>query len=258
MCNPRRIQITATRQLNEAWQREVTRAVSLSESVRGEARVRQPLGATLSRPALRALESALAGNDSGWAETGEGYRYEVEGGYAVYHTGEQALEIVAYLEDEVEARAEQTTRLEGRVTEEIVAEGEGQYYDDGWGGRNEERGRHDAHTQAERKLDAAARARLERAGQEAEAQMVSGFEAAVRTQAEGELRRRAAERQAALAEQARRHLESVGLRARQAFHQLLAHAYRDAILAYARQHRAEGIQCHEDGEVVEIEFSLRG
>jgi hypothetical protein len=258
MCNPRRVRVTATRQLDEAWQREITRTVSLRESVRGEARVRQPLGQTLGTPALRALESALAASASGWTQVAEGYRYDVEGGYAVYHTDEQTLEIVGVMEAEVQADVKQTRQLEGRVNAEISAEGEGQYYDDGWGGSNEETGRQAAQTDAERKLQTEARQRLEAAAQEAELQISTDLEATAQAEAEAEIRRRAEERQAQLAQQARGHLESVGMRARQAFHGLLAQAYRDAILAYARQHQAEDIQFHEDGEVVEIEFSLRG
>ena len=257
MCNPRYVRITATRQLDEAWQREVTRVVSLQENVRGEARVRQPLGATVSRPALRALESALAGPASGWVESDEGYRFDVEGGYAIYHPDDQSLEVVAYMEAEVRAEAEARDVLEGRVTGEVTVEAEGHYYDDGWGGHNEASGRRAAEAAADQRLAAAARARVENEARETEARASSRIEAAARSQAEEELRRRAAERQAALAAQARRHLEIIGVRARQAFHGLLAQAYRDAILAYARQHQAEGVQCHDDGEVVEIEFSLR-
>jgi FtsH ternary system domain X2 len=257
MCNPRRVRITTTRQLDQAWQREITRTVSLRESVRGEARVRQQLGSTLGRPALRALESALAGNQSGWTETAEGYRHEVEGGYAIYNTDEQTLEIVAVSEDEVQAEGQETQRIEGRLSREISAEGEGQYYDDGYGGSNEESGRKAAQAHAERNLDLATQQYLDAAANEGEVRLSSTVEAAALNRAQEEIRQRADERQRGLEQEARRHLENVGLRARQAFHHLLADAYRDAILAYARSHNAEGIEYREDGEVVEIEFSLR-
>jgi hypothetical protein len=52
-------------------------------------------------------------------------------------------------------------------------------------------------------------------------------------------------------------LEAVGLRCRQAFHQVLARAYRDAILAYARRQGAEVVHDREDDGTLEIEFRLR-
>src|SRR5262249_57039713 len=57
MCNPRRVRITATRELAEAWQREVTRSVQLRGRVVGEARARQALGDALSTPVRVAFEA---------------------------------------------------------------------------------------------------------------------------------------------------------------------------------------------------------
>ena len=78
MCNPRRIRVSASRQIDEAWQHEVSRTVELSATVTGEARVRQPLGTELSGQTLRALEVALAAPDSGWVQIENGYRMTVE------------------------------------------------------------------------------------------------------------------------------------------------------------------------------------
>ncbi|MGK7877961.1 MAG: molecular chaperone DnaJ [Xenococcaceae cyanobacterium] len=256
MCNPRRIRVTATRQLDRAWQREVSRTVQLHEQVIGEARVRQPLDSTLGVPALRALESALAADESGWTEVEEGYRYEVEGGYVTYLIDDQVLEIVAVLEDEVHSSGKETRQLEGVVRTEISAEGEGKYYDDGWGGRTREVAEKEAQTAAQRELDEVAGSQIEQATREAEAQASEEIESAARAQAEDQLQQIAAERRAVLSEQARQHLDTVGLRCRQAFHRVLAQAYRDAILAYARRNGAENIQCSEEENIVEIEFSL--
>ena len=256
MCNPRRIRVTASRQLEQAWQREVSRTVQLQEQVTGEARIRQPLDSTLGAPALRALESALAAEESGWIEVEQGYRYQVEGGYVTYLIDEQALEIVAVLADEVESSAQATTRLEGVVRREISVEGEGQYYDDGWAGRTREVGEKEAQRAAQQRLEREASSQVEQVAQEAEAEVLEAIESAARTQAEEQLQQKAAQRRALLSEQARQHLDTVGLRCRQAFHQVLAQAYRDAILAYARRKGADNIQYSEEGNIVEIEFSL--
>ncbi|AOY84458.2 hypothetical protein BJP36_01335 [Moorena producens JHB] len=257
MCNPRRIRVTATRQLNQAWQREVSRTIELREQVRGEARIRQALDSTLGKPALRALEAALAAPDSGWSEVEEGYRYDVEGGYVTYLIDQQALEIVAILEDEVQASGQGSRILEGLIHREISAEAEGKYYDDGWGGNTKEVAQEQAKAAAEREIDQIARSEIEQAGTQAEEHSAEEIEAEARTQAEGRLQQLAANRQAVLSQQARQNLDTVGLRCRQAFHQVLATAYRDAILAYARRNGAENIQCSEEGNVVEIEFNLQ-
>ena len=68
MCNPRRVTVTATPDIAEAWQREVCRTVQLAERVTGEARLRQALSSHLGSPALRALEARLAAGTPGWEE----------------------------------------------------------------------------------------------------------------------------------------------------------------------------------------------
>jgi hypothetical protein len=257
MCNPRRIEITATRELSEAWQREVSRTAALSARVVGEARVSQRMGDTLGGPALKALEAALGGGDTGWCEVEEGYRLDVPGGYAVYRTDDQTLEIVAVREAVVEAKGEAKAVLSGEVRDTLAVEAGATYYEDGWGGRTEDRAKAEAEKSAQRQLDAAAQVRLRDAGQEAEAAAESGLTAQAEAAAQAELDRAAALRREELARQANQNVEAVGLRCRQAFHALLARAYRDAILAYARRNGAEGVQCREGEDGVEIEFQMQ-
>ena len=52
-------------------------------------------------------------------------------------------------------------------------------------------------------------------------------------------------------------LTAVGVEGRNLFHHVLAEAYRDAILAYARARRADNIQFSDNGGVLEIEFELQ-
>ena len=196
----------------------------------------------------------MAAEGSGWTETEEGFRFDVEGGYVVYLMGERALEIVARLEDDVSVAGQVTQTLAGQLAEQLSVEGEGRCYDDGWGGQNENTAREAAAADAQRRLKEEARQRVRQAQQNAEAPAAAELEAAARHRAEAELRRAAAERRAQLAAAARQRLNEVGLRCRQAFHAVLARAYRDAILAYARNHGAEGLQCTDNGETIEIEF----
>lgn len=258
MCNPRRVTVTATRNIAEAWQREVSRTVELSEQVVGEARLRQALSSSLGNAALRALEARLAAGAPGWQTVDEGYRYDVEGGYVLYRPDEQALEIVASLHDVVQAQGSAVTVLQGELRDTLTAEEARTYYEDGYAGRNEARAREEAEEAVQKQLSLTLKERLAQAERQAESAEDARLQAKARQDAEQKLARSAEERRQALNQQAKTHLETVGLRCRQAFHQLLAQAYRDAILAYARRQGAEGIECHEDEGVLEIEFFVDG
>jgi hypothetical protein len=254
MCNPRRVTITATRELDEAWRHEVARTVQLAAEVAGEARVREPLAETLGAPALAALEMALAEGDPEWREVDGRYRHEVEGGGAVYDPEEQTLEIVAARTDRVEARGTATAELHGTVQATVAAEGASGYYEDGWRGYTRERAEEDAERVARGRLDEAARREVEAAREAAAAQAAPGIAARAEERAREELERSAEATRTELRRQAAAHLEAVGLRCRQAFHRLLARAYRDALLAYARRQGAEVLTSHDDDGILEIEL----
>lgn len=257
MCNPRRIRVTATQQIEEGWERIVRRTVEMRGSVSGEARVRQALDDSIGGPALVMLEAILASGHPDWAETQEGYRCSVPGGYVVYRPSDRSLEMVATLESEVMVSGEAEQRLQGVASGEVTAEGEATYYDDNWGGRTEEHAREEAAAAAQRRLDQARQARLEEDQRQAEAAAAESIESDAQRQAQVALEQAAAQRRAELDHQAAAHLEAVGLQCRQRFHRLLGEAYRDAILAYAQANRAEGIECRDDGTTVEIEFLVR-
>jgi hypothetical protein len=256
MCNPRRVRVAASQQVDLAWQAEVSRTIELCATVSGEARIRQGLDSELSPQTLRALEMALATPDSGWQEVEGGYRRDVDGGHVVYLTDERALEIVATSSDEIRALGEASREIEGRVTRDVRARGTGDYYEDGYRGRTEEAGRRDAEQDANRNIEALKDRHVERAKRRAERHASGEVEAEARARAESDLERRAEARRSQLEGEARRHLDAVGLRGRQAFNRVLASAYRDAILAYARANHADGVVCTETGEVIEIEFKV--
>ncbi|MGO8673138.1 MAG: molecular chaperone DnaJ [Capsulimonadaceae bacterium] len=257
MCNPRRVRVTATRELREAWQREVSRSIELQEIVTGEARVRQPLGATVGAPVLRAIVDLMSRPESGWTAVEEGFRHEVEGGYVLYHADESLLEIVAQSRDTVTVVGEATQRLGGEIVDTLQAQGEGKYYDDHWGGRTEVHARRDADAQAQRALDQAQRERIAAAEREAEDLAAQGLTAEAAARAREQMRQQAEQTRADLAAQSRSRMETVGVLARRAFHAVLAQGYANSILAYARLHGASDIHCDESGDTVDIEFSLR-
>ena len=256
MCNPRRICVTATRQINEAWEREVTRAVELQGLVSGQARALQRLGPTVGVPALQAMEQLLAEGAEGWERIDGGYRHDVEGGYIVYDPAAQTIEIVAECEDTVTATGAHTEALSGLVQSEATQEGAGMYYSDGWGGRTKVAGEKQAEDDAQRKLDEEQRRLLREAAEQAEHEATAGVETVARQEAEQRLAQVEAERREQLAADARANLRQVGTRARQAFHQLLARGYQAAILEYARAHGAI-VTCSDDqGDTIDIEFRV--
>lgn len=257
MCNPRRVEIVATRQLQEAWEREVTRQVTLSSRVAGEARVCQPLDATLSQPVLRALEIVMAQPDSGWHSCEGGYRFEVEGGYALYLPEQGTLEIVARLEEEVEAGATVSEILRGEVETELSAKGKGTYYDDNYGGRTEAVAKREAEAAAQKQLDQEAGRHLAEVAEQAVAERACSIEAAAHQRAAEGLRQQEEKKRSQLVAQATDQLHTVGVRARHAFHQALACAYRDALLGFARLNQSGAIHCTEDDDVIEIEFNVQ-
>jgi hypothetical protein len=258
MCNPRRIVVTATRDLSEAWQHEVARTVRMTGRAVGSARIRQPIGASLGTPARRALDAAFATGIPGWTAVDEGFRHEVEGGYVVYHPDDQTLEIVATCETEIAVEGRAAQQIRGVVQGAIRAEGVSTIYDDGWGGRTEAVGHNEATARANELLDRERQKKLEEARRDAEAGIANAVEGSARDAAAANLQNEAARREAELARQATARLDAVGARCRAAFHDVLARAYRDALLAYARRQNAEVVECRDENGVLSVELRVRG
>jgi hypothetical protein len=238
MCNPRQVRVRATHRLAEAWQDEIRRQVTVSGEARGRASLREPLDASLGAPVLAALEQVMADSPD-WEEVDGGFRRRLDGGYVQYHADTRELEIVAEVAEAIQAAGVAGRTIDGILDEEVEIEGVGRYYDDGWGGRTEARARREA----EADLD---EARL-RAGVERRA---AARDAATREHAaELDAGARADAMAAAV-------LASIGVQGRAFLNQALAQAYRDAILAFARSRRAEGIRMSESGGVLDIEFEM--
>jgi hypothetical protein len=256
MCNPRKVVVTAGRELAVAWEHEVRRVATRSAGATGEARVREELDASIGAPVLTMLERVLDGAE-GWQRLDDSFRYELDGGYLEYHVDSRSIEIVARASDMVDVEVSTSTVMRGEISETIEASGIGRYYDDEWGGVTAA----DAQVAAERDAAANLEARrhevLDAARNAAEAERARELEAAVGAQADAELAARTAEREAELRAEAARRLTAIGIQGRNVLHQALALAYRDAILAYARVRGAERLSVSEQGGVVDIEFELR-
>ncbi|MBG0562558.1 molecular chaperone DnaJ [Actinoplanes aureus] len=256
MCNPRRIDVTATQHLREAWEHEVRRAATISGAATGRARIVESLDTTLGAPTLAALAQTLDRAD-GWVLDGDVYRYEMAGGYVAYHTDTCELEIVAVLAEELSATGEASRTVSGEVDRDIEASGSGIHYDDNWGGITEDDARREAERQAQRNLSAAREEALSAAQTAAAAEHLADLDASARAAATAELDRLVGERSAQLNEAAAESLAAIGVRGRNEFHRVLAEAYREAVLAYARVRGADSVHVVESDGVLEIEFEIQ-
>jgi hypothetical protein len=255
MCNPRRVRVTATRNLAESWKQEVRRQVNRSGQATGAARVREPLSATLGTPTLAALASVLA-RTPGWERSGDAFVHQLDGGYVRYDAARRELEIVAVATGTVEVSLDGSVVVEGSLDTSIQVEGVGIYYGDGYGGTSPATARAAARHDAAAALDAEAKQQRTEARRETDERAGAAVLRDVTERAETAFDEATAEREEQLREQAAAELTAVGIEGRNVFHQALAAAYRDAILAYARSRGAEGIRCAEQGGTVDIEFEL--
>ncbi len=255
MCNPRRVCVRATRQLEQAWEEEVLRQITRSGGVTGEASIREPLDAGIGAPTLAALADVLE-RTPGWEWDGEAFVHQLNGGQISFDPVSRVLEIAARLSDQVEVTAESRRTVSGTLTETVQAEGQGTYYDDGWGGRTADTARAEAQRNAEAAIESAAAEIIARERAEANRREGAAVEADAAMLADRAFAERSAVRRTELQRAARARLDAVGVQGRNLFHAALAEAYRDAILAYARARGADGISCREEGGVMEIEFEM--
>lgn len=255
MCNPRRVRVTATREIAEVWQQQIHRQIHRTGRAAAEVRIREPLGAMIGLPTLAALATVLA-NRPGWRRDGEAYQHDLDGGYVRYDPGTCELEIVAAATAEVAVTAEATATAVGELHDQVRAEGVGTFYDDEWGGVTEQDARRSAQLNATDGLDAATRRRVDEVRHQIDVTQGAKVLAEAERKAEADLAAAVAEQSAELRDQAAARLTVLGIEGRNLFHQALGTAYRDAITAYARSRGADGLRCTEDGGVIDIEFEL--
>lgn len=222
----------------------------MSDTVVSEARIARAFGDTLGTRTREVFERALVA-DPQWQETDGVHRLPLEGAEVTYRPSSGELTITAHLQSTVTADAEASDVVEGTVQD--VARGRGV-------GRHSGEANRIARSEAERNAQAM-RDRLRRMADGAAREAADA--AADRVQAEAD--RHASERldaarteaQQTLDEQNRSRLEGLGQAGLHAVNAVLAQAYQEALLAYAREHGATGIRLDDsEDDVVEIEFEL--
>jgi hypothetical protein len=262
MCNPRRIKIRASRRLAEAWRTEITRTALVSETVTGEAHIVEPLGTGLAAPVRERFEELLA-DTPGWRDTGEGYRYELPGGYLLYRPDSGELEIVANISDELTAEGTAaraaTGVAEGTANAEVIES----FYDDGYMGHTKKKAEERGHAAAEQAADTRAReelaARMAKSLAEAEHSLEEAgteVEEEARAQARLSLAEQRGQRQQELEEAARRRAAVFHGDYLRVVNLPLTYAYRDVLLARARQNDVQNLYYEEHDGVIDIQFEM--
>ena len=262
MCNPRRVMVHLTETVEAAWRETITRMAQAEGEVRELARLTAdiPLDAEMGDLALAMMERLMRGEYAeyeAWAQDEDGnFRGQLEGVTLIYTPGSRQLVIEARLAEQISAAAEAAAEAAGFTVGEVAVEAVGRYYEDGWGGRTEERARHEAQAEAERRL-VDARAALHREQHAAEL-------TAATTQAETAAAARAAaalevvreETRAALRQQ----LQVIMADAQDAVYvtmnRLVGEAYRVSLIELALQNGGRVVSAERSGSVINLELEL--
>lgn len=250
MCNPRRVHVVATRTVVEAWQSEVRRTASVSDTVNSEVRIARPFGSTLGERTRAVFEQALAA-DPQWQEADGVHRLPLEDAEVTYRPSTGELTITARLRSTITAEAEASEDLHGVEQDVATGSGFGSPY-----GEADRAARSDAERNAAAMRDRL-RQRADTAAREAAEAAADRVQARAERAARSDLDARRAEEQQALDEQNRNRLNELGQAGMNAVNAVLGQAYREALLVYAREHGATDIRVDdsEDG-VLDMEFQV--
>jgi hypothetical protein len=259
MCNPRYVEVKIAQNIERAWQSQIDEVVQLEEDAVREARVERNLATSLGQPVLQALAEVLGQPNLGWIPAPGGFRFEVDGdgGYAFYSVEDCRLEIVASRRAMLTARAAASKPLEGTTSVTVEVSAKGRFYHDNWGGYTEEEARAAASENAQKDFDRIAQSEAHQAQhrQQREAEE-SRVRDVLRRQASEEAGADLARQQAELEQQARAAMSPVYMRGIGAFNQALAVAYRNAIVAFAKNNNATNLSARDTGNQIEVEFMM--
>jgi hypothetical protein len=262
MCNPRRVMIHLARCIEEAWRQTIETTASESGEVAELARLGAdvPLDAEMGDMALDMLERVLSGEFEGfepWARDDRGrYCRDLGDVTIVYDPKSRRLNIETQLSEMVSAEARGAAKASGFTVGQVTAEAVGRYYEDGWGGRTEERAMAEAQAEAERKLDQALKA-LHR---EQNAPAMEAAEAEAKAEAQERAREALAQAQeevrAALRERMQATLARAEERVYHVMNRAVGQAYRQTLRRVVRENGGRILKDEETGSVINMELEL--
>lgn len=255
MCNPRRVIIRLAQAIREEWsdtiEAHITEQAEISAQASLETRV--DLAADLGDIVLYELRALLAEGYGGWQPAGDDYTLTLDSGITLRYAPDSGhLRVLARLSETVQATASARGTAGGIVAGQVEAEGEGRYYDDGWGGYTAETAQVAAERDAQRKL-ADAQARMREVQQRAardEARHQA--EAQAHVEAQARLREEQERRQAVLEERLAALLHESEEQVQAAIGALLGQTYRRAIVRLVTEGGGQIIQDTEQGAIIDM------
>ncbi len=262
MCNPRRVMIHLRRHVEQAWRRTIEETASASDAVTetGRMTAQVDLSAEMGDAALMMLERVLSGEVEGfdaWVRDDRGrFIRELDEVVLIFDADASRLTVEARLTEGISAEARASAEACGFTVGEVMAEGLGRYYEDGWGGRTEEGARADALADAERRLDAAIQELGDRQNAEA---LARGQEAARRdaeSAAAAGLEARRQEVRGLLRERVQITLARAEERAFHVMNRAVGEAYRQTLTRMALRSGGRIIRNERTGSVIDVEIEM--
>ncbi len=262
MCNPRRVNIHLTREIENAWRRTVEAVGQASGEVSELARLTADIAmdAEMGDAALVMLGRVLRGEFAGfdpWDEGADGlFSRDLGEVILIYNPRTRRLSIEAQLTELVSAEAGGAAEASGFTVGEVAAEAVGNYYSDGWGGRTRERAETEAQAKAETQLTEA----IEALHYEQNRETLDSAQADAQAQADAEAQAALAARQAEMRAALRRRLQSIVANAQDSalrvMNRAVGEAYRQTLLQLMHDNGGRVITDEQTGSVINLELEL--
>ncbi len=262
MCNPRKVMIHLARCIEQAWQRAVVQTAEASSGVAELARITAdvPLAEEMGDVVLEMLERVLDGEYEEfepWQRDSLGqYQRELEGVTLLYNPATRQLHIETRLEELVTVEARGAAEASGFTVGQAAVDAVGHYYNDGWGGRTEERALAEAQAEAESKLAQA----VEALHREQNLEAIETAEAEALTQAEERVQQALVNRQvevrAALRERLQITLAQAQERVNHVINRAVGEAYHQTLLRLVRENGGRVLVDEDTGSVINMELEL--
>ncbi len=258
MCNPRRLEVNLTQQIEEEWQATVEEDATARVDVQERLERRIPLADRLGPSARVGLAAALAEGFRGWrAVEGEEGRFTHELGplRLSLDTGSAELVVSAERQSAVSGTASAEAGYSAQIRETVEVREAGTVYDDT---------PEDAVVAAQQKLDEKAEVRMESERRRVIDEQSREAREDAERRAAAEAQKRAADEAEALGEEERqllhKELEALFQQSRSVLHEevaaLVGETLRRSVLHLVRVNGGELRQCQETDDAIFIEAVL--
>ena len=259
MCEPRRIEVTLSSEIDESWRGEVEEQATVHRVVTESIERVVPLRGRLGGTAQVELDDLFAEGFRGWQRDEEQQNVFVLLLDVVelrYDGGTGDLTIRASANDLVEATAQATSVAETRVRAVLSATGEGMYYDDGFNNRTPELAEQAAQQQADREIVEAEAAAREEQTREARAAARERASQEASDRAEREAAEQAERLRVRLHEALRQLLDDSSDLVQAELSAIVGEVMRRGVLRIVKANGGRLLEVHEDDASIVIEAEI--